>query len=154
GHHGHVADLAVAGDEALEFGRRDLHAAADHHVLGPVDVAQVLPVVAGDLEDVTGLEVAVLVERVGHAAGRQVPGEHAGPGDTQLAGHARRGDLGPGLRVHDPGQRCAGHSEVPVPDAVPREVLRAHARVGDVLRRAQQGDALVGAVEVDDLDAV
>jgi carotenoid cleavage dioxygenase-like enzyme len=41
----------VPGDETFEFGRRDLRLAADDHVLGPVDVAQVLPVVAGDLED-------------------------------------------------------------------------------------------------------
>lgn len=40
------------------------------------------------------------------------------------------------------------------PDAVAREVLRAYRGVGDVLGRAERRDALVGAVEVDDLDAV
>ena len=73
-----VGDRRVARDEALKLGGRDLHPAPHHHVLGPVDVAQVLLLVAGDLQDVARLQVAVLVERVGHPAGRQVPGEHAG----------------------------------------------------------------------------
>ncbi|HXA62783.1 MAG TPA: hypothetical protein VNW94_26850, partial [Streptosporangiaceae bacterium] len=134
----------MAGDEALEFGRRDLHPAADDHVLGPVDVTQVLQVVAGDLEDVPGPQVAVLVERVGHAAGRQVAGEHAWSLDAQLAGDARLGDLRARGRIHDPRQRRARDGERPAPGAVTREVLRAHRRVGDVLGRAEQRDALVG----------
>ena len=60
----------------------------------------------------------------------------------------------PAGRVHDPRQRRARHRERPAPGAVARKVQRAHRRVGDVLGRAEQRDALVGAVEVDDLDAV
>jgi hypothetical protein len=116
----------VARHKRFELGRRDLHPAADDHVLGPVDVVQVLQLVAGDLEDVAGLEVAVLVERVGHAAGRQVAGEHAGPIGAQFAGDAGCGDLRAGDRVHDSRQCPAGHRDRPGPGAVAGKVERPH----------------------------
>ena len=58
-----VDDGGVLGDEPLDLGRGDIHATADDEVLGPVEVVQELPTVAGDLEKVAGTQVALLVER-------------------------------------------------------------------------------------------
>ncbi len=48
---GDVRDLGVVGDEALELGRCDVHTAADDLVARPVEVAEVLSLVARDLEE-------------------------------------------------------------------------------------------------------
>ncbi|MFD1052232.1 hypothetical protein ACFQ1S_44980, partial [Kibdelosporangium lantanae] len=86
----------MALQQVLQLGGRDVHAAADDDVLGPVHVAQVLALVAGDLEHVTAAQVALLVERVLLGG----PGEVAGDAALRGEGVHRLGAGYPGDRLH------------------------------------------------------
>lgn len=91
-HHGHVVDLVVGRQVALQLGRRDLEPFVLDEFLDAVRDGQVAALV--EEADVAGPEPAVL-QALGRRGGVVVvPQEHVGPPDVQLADLAPRQFLG------------------------------------------------------------
>jgi hypothetical protein len=138
-------DGRVVGDQRLDLGRADVHAATDDDVLGPVDeLQQPRRVVAGDVLE----EVAGAVPAVGVEFGPVAPDIAVKDGDAseaQLADGSRSGDRCLVLEV-DQFDLDTG----PVGD---RKVAGPLGRIGYGLHRRQQRGAFVRPEHVGDLDA-